>query len=222
MQNQFDLTLDALTKAWWMIVEYLPRLLSAAALLIVGWIVARGARWITVKTLRLLRLDEASESTGFEDFLMRGGVRFTMVTLIGQTIYALVLLVFIVATGSILGLAVGPEARTSVAAYLPNIATALIVLIVGSIGARVIRRLLEAYLNNIGVRSTATIGILVHLGLLAFVAILAMEQLGMAVSLLASVFQLAFGGVCLALALAFGHGGRAWAEEIIERARSSR
>jgi hypothetical protein len=54
------------------------------------------------------------------------------------------------------------------------------------------------------------------------VGILALEQLGMAVNLLALAFQLAFGGLCLALALAFGLGGRTWAESILEKRRAKR
>jgi hypothetical protein len=58
--------------------------------------------------------------------------------------------------------------------------------------------------------------------LLGFVAILALEQLGIDVSLLSSAFQLAFGGLCLGLALAFGLGGRAWAESILDRTRNNK
>jgi len=64
--------------------------------------------------------------------------------------------------------------------------------------------------------------VLVQIALMAFVTVLALEQLGIAVNLLASAFLLAFGGLCLALALAFGLGGKGWAEAILERTRSRR
>jgi len=50
--------------------------------------------------------------------------------------------------------------------------------------------------------------------------VLALEQLGIVVDLLASAVQLAFGALCLALALAFGLGGRSWAESLLERTRA--
>ena len=61
-----------------------------------------------------------------------------------------------------------------------------------------------------------------HGALMAFVVILALEQLEIDVGLLSAAFQLAFGGLCLGLALAFGLGGRAWAESILERTRHKR
>jgi hypothetical protein len=222
MRDQFALILDSLRSSWLVVLVYLPRLLVATVLLVVGWLFARAVRWLAVRLLRLIRLDAAAEHTGFDDFLIRGGVRFTVVTLIGQALYWSVLLVFIVAAGNLMGLTMGPELTERVASYVPNVAAALVVLVVGTFAARFIRGLAEAYLNNIGVKETANIGLLVHGALLIFVAILALEQLGIATSLLASAFELAFGGFCLTLALAFGLGGRAWAESILERTRTNR
>jgi len=222
MRDQFALILDSLHNSWLLVVVYLPRFVVATVLLTVGWLLARGGRWLIEKVLRLIRVDAAAEQTGIDDFLVRGGVRFTVVTLVGQAVYWGVLLVFIVAVCNLLGLTMGPEVMERTVDYVPNVAAALVVLVIGSLGARFIRGLAEAYLNNIGVEDTANIGLLVHGALLAFVAILALEQLGLAVSLLASAFELAFGGLCLALALAFGLGGRAWAESILERTRSNR
>lgn len=222
MRDQIDLILDSLQNSWALLTIYLPRLLIATTIFIIGWLLARGARDAIVWLLRLIRLDSAAEHTGFDDFLLRGGVRFTLVTLVGQILYWGVLLIFAVAAFNVLGLTMGPEVVARMADYVPNVAAALVVLVVGSLGARFIRGLAEAYLNNIGVKGTANIGLLVHGALLTFVGILALEQLGLALNLLTSAFQLAFGGICLALALAFGMGGRAWAESILERTRKDR
>src|SRR5690606_22670053 len=69
-----------------------PRLLGALLILTVGWLIARSLRRIAIKVLRLLRLESVSERAGVEDFLMRGGVRFTAVTLIGNALYWALLL----------------------------------------------------------------------------------------------------------------------------------
>jgi hypothetical protein len=74
----------------------------------------------------------------------------------------------------------------------------------------------------VGVKGSERIGILVQAALVAFVVLLALEQLRIDVKLLDSAFQLAFGGICLALAIAFGLGGRNWAESILERTWSKR
>lgn len=222
MREELDLILDSLRNSWQMIGGWLPRLLVALLLLLAGWLMARGVQKAVVKLLRLARLETAAERTGVDDFLVRGGVRFTVVTLIGQIFYWTLLLIFTVAVFNVLGLTMGPDAMERAARYVPNVVAALAVLVFGSIVARFIRGFVEAYLGNVGMKGGANIGLLVQIALMAFVGVLALEQLGIAVNLLTSAFQLAFGGLCLGLALAFGLGGRAWAASILERTRTGR
>lgn len=217
MRDEFVLVLESLRSSWFQVLRYLPRTLVAVVLLTSGWLLARVARWSVVKALRLIRLDVAAERIGLDDFLVRGGVRFTVVTLVGLTVYWSVLLVFLLAGFNALGFTLGPAVVERLAGFMPGLVAGLVVLVFGSLGARFVRGLAEAYLNNVGVKDAANIGLSIHGVLLAFVAILALEQLGIAVNLLATTFQLAFGAICLALAVAFGLGGKNWAEAFIER-----
>jgi len=220
MREQFALIFESLQNSWYQVASFTPRLLVGALLLIVGWLLARGAQWLVVQVLRRARVDEAAEHTGLDDFLLRGGVRFTLVTLLGETVYWGILLMFSLAMFDVLGLTMGNDIMGRVVDYIPNVVAGMIVLVFGSLAARFVRGIVEAYLNNVGVKEAGNLGMLVYGALLAFVAILALEQLGIDVGLLTSAFQLAFGGLCLGLALAFGLGGRAWAESILERKRS--
>jgi hypothetical protein len=222
MREQFDLILESLRNSWFQVSALLPRLGAAIVLLIIGWLLARLVQRVAVRLMRLARLDTAAEHTGLDDFLVRGGVRLTVVTLVGQILYWSLILIFAVAVFNVLGLTVAPDLVERVGGYLPNVVAALVVVVFGSIGARFIRGLVVAYLSNVGVKDGARIGMLVQAALLAFVGILALEQLGIAVRLLAYAFELAFGGFCLALALAFGLGGRSWAESVLDRTRSKR
>lgn len=222
MRDQFDLILDSLQSSWFQIAAYLPRILTAIVLLILGWLIARTVQRVVVRLLRLVRLEAAAEQTGVDDFLVRGGVRFTVVTLIGEIFYWGLLLIFAVAVFNLIGLTMSPESVARLTSYVPNVMAALVVLIFGSLGARLIRGLVVAYLGNVGVKGSERIGYLVQGALVAFVMLLALEQLRIDVKLLASAFQLAFGGICLALAIAFGLGGRNWAESILERTWSKR
>ena len=222
MREQFDLILDSLQSSWFQIAAYLPRVLTAIVLLILGWLIARTVQRVVVRLLRLARLEAAAEQTGVDDFLVRGGVRFTVVTLIGEILYWGLLLIFAIAVFNLIGLTMSQESVARLTSYVPNVMAALVVLIFGSLGARLIRGLVVAYLGNVGVKGSDRIGFLVQGALVAFVVLLALEQLRIDVKLLASAFQLAFGGICLALAIAFGLGGRNWAESILERTWSKR
>jgi hypothetical protein len=73
------------------------------------------------------------------------------------------------------------------------------------------------YLNNIGSKAATVIAALARYAMLAFVVALAFEQLDLRSEILVTGFQIAFGGLCLALALAFGLGGREWAARVLDR-----
>ncbi len=222
MRDEFGLILESLQNSWYQIAVITPRILVALVLLGVGWALARAAEWLVIRVLRRVRVEEAAEHTGLDDFLLRGGVRFTVVTLVGRTLYWGILLMFSLAMINVLGLSMGTDVMARLSGYLPNVVVGVIVLVFGSLGARFVRGLIEAYLNNVGVKEARSLGLVAHGALMAFVVILALEQLEIDVGLLASAFQLAFGGLCLGLALAFGLGGRAWAESILERTRNRR
>jgi hypothetical protein len=222
MREQFGLILDSLQESWLQIISIVPRVLTAIVLLLIGWIVARAVRRGAVRLLRFLRLEDAAETTGVDDFLVRGGVRFTLVTLIGEFLYWGLLLIFVLTVFNLSGLSMGPDFVERLTGYIPSVLAAMVVLVFGTLGSRLLRGLVEAYLGNVGMKDSDRIGILVQWTFLAFVVLLALQQLQIDVAILASIFQLAFGAVCLALALAFGLGGRAWAESVLQRAWSRR
>ncbi len=217
MPDEMSLVLESLRTSWLRLVAVLPRIGVALLLLLLGWVLARGVERLAVRAMRLARVDVAAERAGLEDFLLRGGVRFTMVTLIGRFLYWGLLLVTAMAVLDLLGLHGGPALVQRLGLYLPNVVVALAVLVFGSLVARFVRGVVEAYLGNIGMKGGSQIALLVQGALLAVTGTVALEQLGVAMAILASAFQLAFGGVCLALALAFGLGGRRWAEGILAR-----
>jgi len=222
MRDQLQLILQSFETTWQQVAALTPRLVVAAALLTVGWLLAGFAERLVVRTLRALKLDAAAEHTGVEDFLVRGGVRFTAVTLIGQLVYWGLLMLFVLAASNVLGLSESITLIDRVGAYLPNVLAALVVLVFGGVFARLMRGVVAAYLNNMGVRGANHVAVLVQLAILAFVVLLSLEQLRIDVAILNSAFLIAFAAGCLALALAFGFGGRAWAASVIERAGKSR
>jgi len=74
-----------------------------------------------------------------------------------------------------------------------------------------------AYLNNIGVQGALTISTLSEYAVIIFVVFVALEQLQIGTSLLTAAFEIGFGAIGLAFALAFGLGGRDWAAGVIKK-----
>jgi hypothetical protein len=209
--------LASLRDSWNEMLTVVPDLLLALALLVVGWLVARSLRKLSVRALRLMKVDEFAERSGFEDFLVRGGVEMTAVTLISSAVYWLVLLGVFLALLDALGLQAARLLLERIAGFIPNLIVAVGILVFGSLLARIGGALVFSYLSNIGTPAAGPVAALARYALLAFVLFMAAEQLAVRSEVLISGFQIAFAAVCLAAALAFGLGGREWAAQVIAR-----
>jgi hypothetical protein len=209
--------LASLRASWNEMLTVVPDLLLALALLVVGWLVARSLRKLSVRVLRMLKVDEFAERSGFEDFLVRGGVEMTAVTLLSSAVYWLVLLGVFLALLDALGLQAARLLLERIAQFIPNLIVAVGILVFGSLLARIGGALIFSYLSNIGTPAAGPVAALARYALLAFVLFMAAEQLAVRSEVLISGFQIAFAAVCLAAALAFGLGGREWAAQVIAR-----
>lgn len=217
MGEQLNVILESLKSFWAQFVFLLPKVLGSLVLVVLGWLLAKAFRKGTMKILKLLRVDEMAERSGIEDFLLQGGVRYTTVTLIGNLVYWLVLFTSILAVLNMLGMQVAAELFNKIILYIPNVIVAMIVLIFGTLFAKVIQGITFTYLNNIGISGAQMMGSIAQYAVLIFVVSLALEQLSIGGLVLVSAFQIAFGAFCLALALAFGLGGREWAAHVLEK-----
>jgi len=214
--EQVDIFLESLRSFWSELSMSLPKLLGAIILLILGWLVARLFRRLTRKFLKLLKVDELAEKSGIEDFLIQGGVKFTTVTLISALVYWFVLLAVLLAALNSLGLHVAADLFNRIILYLPNVLVAIIVLIVGTLFAKFVRAATFTYLSNVGIAGAELISGIAQYALLIFAVSITLEQLQIGGEILVSAFQIAFGAVCLALAIAFGLGGKEWAAKILD------
>lgn len=215
--NYFDEALASLETLGQSAIAYAPRLLLAVIVLIVGWVVAKLLRKVAVKILRRLRVDEAAEKAGIENFLLKGGVRFTTVTLLAALLYWSLFFVSVFFALGILGLEFAQERLGQIIFYLPKIFIAVIILIFGSLVSKVAKILTDAFLNNLEIENAHAIGVLAQFTILVFVVFMALEQVSIGGEILVSAFQIAFGSAGLAFALAFGLGGKEVAKRAAEK-----
>jgi hypothetical protein len=208
---------ESLEPLWIEFSEFSPRLLGAFALLLGGWLLAKLLRRVSVRLMKALRLDVAAEKAGVEDFLVQGGVRYTAVTLLGHFVYWLVIFAAVLTALNVLGLRAADDLLRRIVLYIPNVVIAVLVLLFGGLLSKFARGASFAYLNNIGIEGAAFLSLVMQWAILIFAALVALEQLGIAGQILVSAFQIAFGAFCLALALAFGFGGRRWAERVLSK-----
>ncbi len=217
MQEQFNIFIASFNGVIGQLAVFLPKFMIALVLLFLGWIVAKLIRGGVRRLLSLAHFDQLAEKTGVEEFLKHGDMQITFSGIISEVTYWLFLLIILVTISSSLGLNAVADLLNRVALYLPNIVVAVLIIIFGTLLARFINRMVFAWLRNLGVEGALTISTVAEYGVQIFAAFVALEQLAIGTQLLTTAFAILFGAVCLALALAFGLGGRDWAARNIDR-----
>ncbi len=216
MQYQLDIFLASLNQFWVQMVNFVPRLLAVLVILFFGWIVAKLVRGGINRLLVLTQFDQFAEKSGLEAFMNSGNFNVTLSGIISQVVYWLVILLFVITGANSLGLTEVAGLLQELAAYLPHIIVAIIVVIFGTLFARFMNRLVFAWLHSIKFEYALSVSTSVEYGIQILAVFVALEQLGIGMQLINSLFVIVFGAIFLALALAFGLGGKEWAAKMID------
>lgn len=216
MKYQFDIFMASLNQFWIQIINFVPKLLAVLVILFFGWIVAKLARAAVKRMLELMHFDKFAQKSGLEAFMSHADFNLTLSGIISQVVYWLVITLFILTGADTLGLKEVAVLLQQLASYLPHIIVAILVLIFGTLLARFINRLVFAWLYSIKFERALAVSTSAEYGIQILALFIALEQIGIGMQLIYSLFVIVFGAIFLALAIAFGLGGRDWAAKVIE------
>src|SRR5688500_11635876 len=195
---------------------FLPRVALAIAILIIGWLIAKAVRFALVRTLRALNFNVVTDKAGIDTFLSQGGGDVDTIRVLGALAYWLVILAAIMVAFNSLDLAYVTDLVGRVVLFVARVMVATVALVFGAYFARFVAGAITVYLKNIGAAEAALLGRLSLYAILAFVILIALDQLGLG-EILRQTFLILVAAVALGLALAFGLGGRERAAELIEK-----
>ncbi len=215
--ERFDVMLVPVRGLLLEIGNFLPRLGVALAVLIVGWLLAKGFRIAVVKALRALNFHILTERAGIDGFLKQGGTDKDTTEWIGALGYALVLIASLIIAFNSLGLTQVTDLLGKVLLFVPRVLVALLVVVFGSYFSRFVSNAIQRYFRAAGIRDAEILGRVARYAVMVFVLLLAIDHLDIGGGLIQQTFLILLGGVVLALALAFGLGARERAAELIER-----
>lgn len=199
------------------LVAFLPSLLTGIVVFAVGLVLAWLVKLLVVRMVKLLKLDAAFDRSGVTEALQKMAVKDTPAKLVGRMFFWLVAFIFFVLALSVMRVPVIDQLLERFLIYLPNIFVALVVLAIGWFLGNFLGRAALIASVNAGFKAAGPLskGIKGIIQLFAFV--MAFEQLGIGRSTVLAAFAIVFGGAVLALALAFGLGGRDLARTFLEK-----
>jgi hypothetical protein len=199
------------------IMAFIPMLIGAIIIFVVGLIIAKLIKMAVVKLLRLVRFDSATEKTGVQDFLKKGDITRSPSEIIGALIYWFIMVLVLIASLDALGLPIVSNLLNDIFLYIPNVVAAIVVLILGILLGNLLSAVVRTAASNAGFTNAEGLGNIALYAIIFFSVAIALIQLGIGEAIVASIFVITFGAAALALALAFGLGGREVATEYLKK-----
>ena len=215
--ERIDVMLEPLRALLLQIGTFLPRLAIAVLVVIVGLLIAKAARFAVVRGLRAINFNVVTQRAGLDGFLQQGGSSVDTLAVLGFLVYWLVILASLIVASSGIGLPHVTELLSRVMLFVPKVIVALLVLALGAYFARFVSNAIVAYCRGAGVRDAEVIGRIARYAIIAFVVMMALELMEIGGTIVRDAFLVVLGGLMLAVALAFGLGGRHWAAAHLER-----
>lgn len=215
--NNVDVMLEPIRAFLAEVGAFTPRLLLAAAVLLAGWLLAKAARFAVTRALRAVNFNVMTERAGIDAFLGQGGVRSGAVGIFGALAYWLVVLASLAIAFNGLGLTYVTDVLGQVVLFVPRLVVALLIMAFGAYFARFVATAVSAYCSGAGMHDAALLGRLARIAVLAFVALIALDQVGIGGAIVRQSFLVVLAGVVFAVALAFGLGARDRAARLLDR-----
>ena len=196
---------------------FLPDLFAALIILILGWVACNLVKRIAIRLLGVCQFDSLAEKSGISAVLERGGIKQSATEILGLLVFWFLFLIVIVATLDTLGLPGVTETLNAIFLYIPKVVAAIVVLILGLYFANFLETLTRTSCANAGLRNAEAIGRVSYYATVVFIIAAILQILEIAAEIVMWAFVSVFGAICLALALAFGLGGRDVAARYLER-----
>jgi hypothetical protein len=196
----------------------IPRIIGFAVVLIVGWIIASLLAKGVQALLHAVKFNDLARRSGFADFVHKMGVRDDASGVIAGVVKWFVRLITLVVAFDTLGLPAVSNVLQQLLLWLPNLVVALVVLVIGGLAAKALSQLVRGASAEAGFANPDMLATVTRVAVWGFTIVVAVNQLGIATTLINTLLIGLVGALALAFGLAFGLGGRDRAAQMLDRA----
>jgi hypothetical protein len=189
-------------------ISFLPNLITALVVLLLGLALGKLVKIVFPRLFRAVGVDKVSEMTGMKELLHKGGVKRSVSELLPMILQWLIIVIFVTVSLDALNIRTVNLLLQRFFLYLPNVFVALLIVIFGYILSNFLERSCLIACVNSGISHSGAVARLVKFNVFILSVAMALEQLGIARMSVIAAYCIIFGGVVLALALAFGLGAK--------------
>lgn len=204
---------------WGKFINFLPALLGAVLVFVIGWIIAGILGKVAEKVIKIIKVDQVVERLKVGEKFKNAGIELSVSKFFGELVKWFLILVFLMAATDILGLDQVTGFLNDIINYLPNVVVATIILSVAVLVGNLVHRVVRSSTMAAGIMSASFLAALSKWSIVIFGLLAALIQLGIAVSLVNTIFIGIIAALSLAIGISFGLGGRDEAAAILKKVR---
>ncbi len=220
LQTWGDVLTASFQDLWRAVLVFVPNLVIAIIILILGWAIGALIGRIVAQVIRSIKLDAALESAGIGALLKRGNISLNSGEFVGGLVKWFIIVVFLVAAFDVLNLTqVNVFLQQVVLLYLPQVIVAVLILLVGGVVGDFMAKVVNASAKTANVGSANFLGTVTRWSIWVFAILIALSQLGIATAFIQTLFTGFVIALALGLGLSFGLGGQEAAKDVIEKMR---
>lgn len=214
-----DIVRSSLLTLWTAVAGFLPQLVAATVVFLVGWLIAVLLGKVAFHVVKIIQIDKALEGIGFRRAWERSGFKLDTPLFFYELVKWFFIIVFLMSATNILGLIQVTEFLRTVVLYIPNVIVAAFVLLIGILVARFLEGLVRASVKSAQLASANFLAALTKWAVVVFSLLVALAQLKVADEIIRIVIIGVVAASSIALGLAFGLGGQRHADEAISNLR---
>lgn len=203
--------MDFLQGVWETILEQLtglaaviPNLIGAIVVILLGWIIAKVVARIFRRLLRSIKVDHLAEKLNEIEIVHKANIKFVPSIALSKLLYYLLLFIFFIAAVDVLGMKAISELMTSIMNYIPNLISALIVLIVGILLADALKNIVLTACKSLNIPAASLIGNVVFYFIFLNVVMITLKQANLQTAFMETNISIILGGIVLAFAIGYG------------------
>ena len=215
--NWSEAMLASMVGAMALLFAAVPKIIGFALILIIGWFVATLVEKAVRGVLHAIKFDNLAQKAGFSEFVKKMGVNTDSSGFLALVAKWFVRLIVLVVAFDALGLPAVSDVLRQLLLWLPNLVVALVVLVIGGLIANAASSLVRGATAEAGFDNPDRLAKVASIAVWAFAIVIAVNQIGIAATLVNTLFMGVIGAVSLACAIAFGLGGRETASEIVKK-----
>jgi hypothetical protein len=197
-------------------IGFLPALIGAILILVLGWILSGLLANLIERGLKMVGFEHAANTTGINRFIQRAGSGWSASKVVAEIVKWFIRLVAIQAAAQILGMERISEIINAILLWLPNLIVALAIVVVGALIARFVAGIVRASTSEMGMGNPGLLAGIAQYAIIGFAVVAAVDQLGIAETVVNTLFTLTIGALALAFGLAFGLGGQQVAAQMTQ------